>query len=94
MVTKFEITVLGVPTLQKTIPRVTRSCRDYPGLIKMQVFLCSEIDVAPARHVGSVKIGYQAIARAGSFTASGKSTPVHVLLVYCGLFQARDECDL
>ena len=29
-----------------------------------------------------------------SFTASGKSTPVHVLLAYCGLFQSRDKRDL
>ncbi len=29
-----------------------------------------------------------------AFTAIGKSTPVHVLLASCGLFQSRDECDL
>ena len=29
-----------------------------------------------------------------AFTASGKTTPVHVLLAYSGLFQSRDECDL
>jgi hypothetical protein len=34
---------------------------------KNAAFLGRKIDVAPARHVGLAKLGYQTIARAGSF---------------------------